>query len=139
MARDRKKNKRGSRKPASKPEGESIKLSRDQARRSKPIGHEYVRRKAMPSGEVRLTFMVPARGMAKWLLRLPDKVEKTVALDAVGIQIFDLCDGETTVDQIVQKYTKRYKVDRHEAEIAVTTFMRSLVQRGLVTMMVPKK
>ncbi len=129
---------RGGRKSDDAKAPDPVRLTRDQSRRSKPIAHEYIRRKELTNGKVRLTFLVPSRGVAKLLLRLPEKVEKTIELDAIGVEIFDLCDGETTVDQIVGKYSKTYKVDRHEAEIAVTTFMRTLVQRGLITMMVPK-
>jgi hypothetical protein len=87
------------------------------------------------SGDVLLT--VPQNGkakritrfVAKWL-RVPD--ERHVELDEVGGFVWELCDGQNTVENIVQKTSKQYKMNRREAEVSVTMFLQMLHERNFI-------
>jgi hypothetical protein len=88
-----------------------------------------------PGGETIL--VVPAnesvpkitRMMAKWL-KTP--VERKVELDEVGSFVWDLCDGVHTVESIVQKTGRHYKMNRREAEVSVTMFLQMLHERKFI-------
>ena len=54
------------------------------------------------------------RMMARWL-RAP--TERKVELDEVGGFVWELCDGSHTVEIVVQKTSKQYKMNRREAEV----------------------
>jgi hypothetical protein len=113
-------------------------ITRDQAFDARPVAVRTLGREPLPRGGERLTIELQPRGMQKWLLRVPEGVSRNVELDAIGIEVFDMCDGKTSVRQITRRFAKQYKVDPQEAEIAVTTFIRQMMRKGLVSMMVEK-
>ncbi len=67
--------------------------------------------------------------MARWL-KAP--TERRVELDEVGGFVWELCDGSNTVETIVQKTGRQYKMNRREAEISVTTFLQTLHERKFI-------
>ncbi|HZP80180.1 MAG TPA: PqqD family protein [Chthonomonadaceae bacterium] len=69
------------------------------------------------------------RQMAKWL-RAP--TERHVELDEVGGFVWELCDGAHTIESIVQKTGKQYKMSRREAEVSVTMFLQMLHERNFI-------
>lgn len=69
------------------------------------------------------------RMMAKWL-NAP--TERRVELDEVGGFVWELCDGQHTVENIVQQTGKHYKMNRREAEVSVTMFMQMLHERNFI-------
>lgn len=64
------------------------------------------------------------------LMRVPK--ERRVELDEVGSFVWDLCDGKNTVEQIVQKTARQYKMNRREAELSVTMFLQMLHERKFI-------
>ncbi len=69
------------------------------------------------------------RRMAKWL-HAP--TERHVELDEVGGFVWELCDGNHTIDSIVQKTGRQYKMNRREAEVSVTMFLQMLHERNFI-------
>jgi CHAD domain-containing protein len=69
------------------------------------------------------------RQMAKWL-KAP--TERQVELDEVGGFVWELCDGSHTIDSIVQKTGRQYKMNRREAEVSVTMFLQMLHERNFI-------
>ncbi|MCW3050972.1 MAG: hypothetical protein JWN14_142, partial [Chthonomonadales bacterium] len=67
--------------------------------------------------------------VAKWL-RAP--TERQVELDEVGGYVWELCDGSHTVETIVQKTGRQYKMNRREAEVSVTMFLQMLHERNFI-------
>ena len=58
------------------------------------------------------------------------------SLDAVGTRIWELCDGEKTVSEIVDLVVSEFEVDRETAEKDVVEFIEELMQKekSLVTL-----
>jgi hypothetical protein len=87
--------------------------------------------------EVHLTIPVRddrvARLFKRFVRSLPDKRE--VALDEVGARVWELCDGERSIDAIVGSISKNYKLTRREAEASVTMFLQTLAKRSYVGLM----
>ena len=69
------------------------------------------------------------KAVAKWL-RAP--TERQVELDEVGGYVWELCDGSHTVETIVQKTGRQYKMNRREAEVSVTMFLQMLHERNFI-------
>jgi coenzyme PQQ biosynthesis protein PqqD len=58
------------------------------------------------------------------------------SLDAVGTRIWELCDGEKTVSEIVDQVVSEFDVDRETAEKDVVEFIEELMnkEKSLVTL-----
>jgi len=114
-------------------------LSREQAFDAKPVALPIDKRQPLANGSLRLIVSFQPRGYQRWLLRVPENATRQIELDAAGVQVFDMCDGRTSVRQMARQFAKAHKVDRQEAEVAVTAFIRSMMQRGLVSVVVDRK
>lgn len=64
------------------------------------------------------------------LLRPPK--ERKVELDEVGGFVWELCNGQHTIEMIVQKTAKQFKMNRREAEVSVTMFLQMLHERNFI-------
>lgn len=114
-------------------------LTRDQAYDARPMAVAPVKRRPIEQDGVRLTVRLQPRGYQRWLLRMPENATRTIELDAAGVEVFDMCDGHTSVREIVRRFARNHQVDPQEAEVAVTTFIKSMLRRGLVSIAVPKR
>jgi len=81
----------------------------------------------------RPSFLVPP---ISWVV--PFKEEKKVVFDQIGTQIWRQCDGRHTVEDIIDHFAQTYRLSFHEARVAVTQYLGSLVQRGTIAMEVEK-
>jgi len=70
-----------------------------------------------------------------WLLRRPPR--RTVILDRLGSEVWELCDGARTVEQVVDEFAQRHALSFHEARVAVTEYLRELIQRGILAIGLP--
>ena len=59
---------------------------------------------------------------------------RSVVLDRIGRTVWDLCDGQRTVERVVEEFAGRYGLTFHEARVSVTTYLKELVQRGALVM-----
>jgi hypothetical protein len=58
--------------------------------------------------------------------------ERTFGLDAYGQEVYAACDGKTPVNRIIDRFAKKHHIDPSEAELNVTTFLKTLIGKGLV-------
>jgi len=84
------------------------------------------------SGEVAL---VVGRKLPRWHVPplswvVPMKPTRTLRLDPLGAQVWDMCDGERTVEAIVDAFAAEHGLSFHEARVAVTEYIGRLVRRG---------
>ena len=73
------------------------------------------------------------RTVAHWF-RVPPY--RKVALDELGTFVIELCDGKHTVRDVVDKFAKRFKLNRREAEVSTSTFLRTLARRSIIGLVV---
>ncbi len=93
-----------------------------------------------PGGGIRIKVPTkPPRGLfppLSWLART--KPFKILELDALGHQVWRSCGPGKTVEQIIDDFAGTYRLTFHESRVAVTGFIKTLVQRGaLVVVMRP--
>ena len=55
-------------------------------------------------------------------------------LDELGSQVWRLCDGERSAEQIIDEFAKLYQLTFHESRAAVTQYLQELMRRGIVAM-----
>ena len=115
-----------------------IDLTRDQSFSARPMGARIVARQTLPGGGERVTVEQEPTGAYRWLLRLPRVIRKKFELDAIGVEVLGMCDGETSVKRIVERFTREHGVHPHEGRRAVTAFLETMMRKGLVTMVVGK-
>ena len=72
-------------------------------------------------------FVVPP---LTWFVK--PRYTKTYTLDKLGTEVWDLCDGERTVEEIVDAFASRHRLTFHEARASVTGYMSELVRRGAI-------
>jgi hypothetical protein len=110
-------------------------IDRQAAMRLRPAHNSKLSWEKTETGETILT--VPqndkvgrvTRWMAKWL-NAP--TERRVELDEVGGFVWEMCDGSNTVETIVARTGKQFKMNRREAEVSVTMFMQMLHERNFI-------
>ena len=78
-----------------------------------------------------------ARKRPWWLVppiswAIKPRAEKTMRLDALGAEVWRLCDGERTVEQVIDKFATSHRLTFHESRAAVTTYIRQLVEHGVL-------
>lgn len=59
---------------------------------------------------------------------------RKLQLDTLGSETWRMIDGSSTVGEIITSFQKKHQLDQREAEVAITTFLRQLGQRGLIAM-----
>jgi len=65
----------------------------------------------------------------EWLLLAPERVLKT---DAIAVEILKRCDGEKTLDGIIDELASVYKADRSRIEADVRALLAGLVAKRLM-------
>lgn len=99
--------------------------------RARPIRRPSVEVEETDEGEIVLTISYnPSLGV-KILARLffvP--TTRIITLDKIGADIWKMCDGEKKVEDIVSEISRRYKLGRREAEVAIITYIKKLGDRG---------
>ena len=79
---------------------------------------------------------VPIRRPA-WLVPplswvMPFSAHRRVELDTVGTTVLDMCDGERTVERIIEDFARTEKLSFREAQLPVTQFIQQLAERGMM-------
>jgi hypothetical protein len=67
-------------------------------------------------------------------LLLPLREARGFELDALGEEVWSSCDGERTLERIIEDFAARHRIRFHEGRVAVLTFLRSLVERRLIAL-----
>jgi hypothetical protein len=108
-------------------------LSRGAALDARPVRVGVLSSSEESNGELRLVLEFER---ARWIKLLDgrEKVRRTFILDALGREVYEACDGRQTVKEMIAHFAKRHKVSLAEAEYSVTTYLKTLVGKGLIAM-----
>ena len=60
--------------------------------------------------------------------------QKTFEFDAVGVYLWDQLDGKTSVEQLIRRIGKQYRLELRQAEASTVAFLKTLMEKGLVGM-----
>jgi hypothetical protein len=114
-------------------------LTRQQSLAARPLRNTAVGVKKMENGDIELT--VPRR--RDWLGKLLALLfyipkERRVLLEGIGSQVWELCDGEHSVAQMIGWLAEKHKLDPREAELSLVQYLRTLGKRKLIAFAVPR-
>ena len=116
------------------------KLDRREAMSARPVLNTLVKIERAADGNIVLQVPRPDNMMVRWVSRsfgLP--TYKKVALDELGTFVIEHCNGEHTVRDIVDKFAKRFRLNRREAEVSMSTFLRDLGRRSIIGLVVERR
>lgn len=65
------------------------------------------------------------------LIFVPEKNE-TYQLNETAGQILQLCDGKNTVDQIISKLSKQYKLKINKIKLDVNEIIKKLIENKII-------
>lgn len=114
-------------------------LTREESLNAVAVANRAVQTRERDGGAITLVVPFHASPMVEKISRWLGTTsggERTIELDAVGSFVWRLCDGQTPVREMIQRLAERYKMNRKEAEVALTTFLRTLASKGLVAIAV---
>ena len=72
-----------------------------------------------------------------WILRIPRK--RSFALDDLGLDVWEWCDGNTSVEKMAERFSEKNELTFHEARVMVGSYLRLLSRRGAVVIVVRDK
>ena len=115
-------------------------LTREQAMQAWPVRNPAL--KVHVADDDAVTIELPRRkdwmgGVLGFLFSVPQA--KPVQLDEVGSLVWNLCDGDHTVRDIVGALVDEYKLNRREVEVSLTEYLQTLAKRGMVGFAVPRE
>jgi hypothetical protein len=64
---------------------------------------------------------------------------RALMLDQIGAQVWDMCDGKTSVDAMIRKLSTEHKLNLKEAEVSLLTYLKSLGKKNLIGFFVEKE
>ena len=114
----------------------------DSFSKAKPLRNPDAQESTDEQGNLVLTFAIEHD--RRLITRLVDRLSKTretreFVLESIGTTVWKMCDGKTSVKTIARRLCDEYKMNKIEAETALAQYLQTLSQRGLITMLVPKK
>lgn len=63
---------------------------------------------------------------------LPFRTEKGFALDVLGREVFEACDGQRNLERIIEDFAVRHRIRFYAAKASVTLFLRWLLERKII-------
>ena len=66
----------------------------------------------------------------------PPVLERNVRLDEIGGFVFKLIDNQRSTLEIVNMFLSKYCVNRREATLSVVDFLKSLVKKGVISIVI---
>ena len=115
------------------------KISREAMFGSKPTRNDLLEWEKTEDGEASITMK---RG-DNWKVRILSKIfwipkQRTLVLDQIGTQVWEMCDGRTTVEAMIRRLSRNHKINEKEAEISLLAYLKKLAQKRLVGFIVEK-
>jgi len=99
-----------------------------------PVLNQGVSRESTDNGLI-VTAHVK-RGTGLRAMFQPPVMEKRVELDELGAFVFRQIDGKRTTKDIIDAFMRKYRVNRREAELSCVDFLKSLLKRNVISVVV---
>ncbi len=113
-------------------------VSRGEALAARPV--HLVKGELVPTADGGAKLKVPLKPgrLTGAIFRMPEGTTKTFELDALGLFVWNHCDGSNSVQQIIRKMAREHRLTMREVEVATIQFLQMLIKKGLVGMSVEK-
>ena len=112
-------------------------ISRTSALKARPKRLPVLRSEELDGDGLKVTVEY-TRPRWQQFLGAPAEVNRSYVLDNFGREVYEACNGKRNVGSIVRDFSNRHNVSVAEAELSVSTFLKTLMSRGLVAMLMGK-
>jgi len=103
---------------------------------ARPSRHPQAQAKELAGGALQLTVPVRPGRIARWMTRSGDRpVLRRFELDELGGDLWRMMDGTKTVRTLIEEFGARHQLNLREAEVAVLAYLRTLAERGIMTLL----
>jgi len=114
-------------------------IGREAMFKSKPVRNDQLKWESTDTGETAITV---TRGDS-WKVRVLSKIfwipkQRTLVLDEIGTQVWDMCNGRTTVEAMIRRLSEVHKLNAKEAEVSLLAYLKSLGKKNLVGFVVDR-
>lgn len=116
------------------------KISREAMLNSKPARNDALSWEKNDEGEAAITLTRGDTRKVRFLSKIfwiPEK--RTLVLDEIGTQVWEMCDGRTTVSAMINRLSEAHKLNTKEAEISLLAYLKQLGRKRLVGFVVDKQ
>ena len=62
--------------------------------------------------------------------------QRKIVLDRLGTEVWELCTGKNTVEDLVKVFHKKHKLTRKQAETAMMNYLNQMARRGLIAFLI---
>ena len=101
--------------------------------RSRPLRNPSITWGPDKSGDMVIHVpLVKKPWMARFGRFLPTAEVRHIILDDIGADVWELCDGETSIDSIRRSIADKYKLNPKEAEASLVEHLKQLARRRLI-------
>lgn len=108
------------------------KMTREQSLAMKPVQLVKADLTVDDTGNGKLSVEIQPTRVARLFIKGAHGRRKTFELDPVGIFVWKQIDGKTSVEQLIRRIAKQYKLDLRQAEASTTAFLKTLMTKGLI-------
>lgn len=108
-------------------------LTRNAALDGRPHPMPVTRREEQDDGSLKIVVRLTRSRWQKWF-GAPPEFDRTMWLDVLGREVYEACDGKRLVIDIVKGFADKHTVSIAESERAVTTYLKTLMGKGLIGM-----
>lgn len=115
------------------------KLTREQSLAMKPVHLVDAELSLDETGNGKLSIQVQPTRVARLFIKGIEGRRKTFELDPVGVFVWKQIDGKASVEQLIRRIAKQYKLDLRQAEASTTAFLKTLMTKGLIGIPLPGK
>jgi len=117
-------------------------LSREQSLDAVVVASSAITVREREGGCITLGIPYKSTPVIAWLSRrfgVSGEGERPLELDEIGSFVWRMFDGRTTVREMIERLSDAYKLNRKDAEVSLTAFIRSLVKKRLVVLALRRK
>jgi len=108
-------------------------MSREAMLSSRPARNDALKWEENDDGEVQIR----VTRQDSWKIRFLSRMfyipkERKITLDELGTEVWTLCNGKNTVAQMIEALSKKYQLNRKEAEVSLLNYLKTLGQKRFV-------
>ena len=112
--------------------------SREMLLAARPLRNPNITEKGIPDG-LELTVSLPRSRLFRWLSGgRNDPIVRRYQLDKLGVETWRMIDDRTSIGELIERFTSSHGMERALAEAAMMTYLRTLAQRGIIMLALPR-